>query len=90
MDNNVNLKSCIQIENAEHLSLKEMANLINNSFLEPMVDFSPLNPIDYTVDNSGAQIPDLLTRLNQNLTLTRLNQNLTLTRLINLPKTHIF
>ena len=73
MDNNVNLKSCIQIENAEHLSLKELANLINNSFLEPMVDFSPLNSINYTVDNSGDQIPDLATPWSTYLKLISFN-----------------
>ena len=75
MDNNVNLKSCIQIENAEHLSLKELANLINNSFLEPMVDFSPLNSIDYTVDNSGDQIPDLVTPWSTYLKLIAFNSS---------------
>ena len=56
MDNNINLKSCTQIENAEHLSLEELAGLINNSFLEPMEFFSPLNPIDHIINNSRDQI----------------------------------
>ena len=55
------------------LSLKELANLINNSFLEPMVDFSPLNSIDYTVDNSGDQIPDLVTPWSTYLKLIAFN-----------------
>ena len=36
MDNSLNLKSCIQIENAEYLSLEELTSLMDNSFLEPM------------------------------------------------------
>ena len=56
----------------EHL-LKELANFINNSFLEPMVDFSALNSIDYTIDNSGDQIPDLVTPWSTYLKLISFN-----------------
>ena len=36
VDNSLNLKSCIQIENAENLSVEEFTSLMSKSFLEPM------------------------------------------------------
>ena len=40
------LQDCIQSENLEHLPLADLANSINNAFLEPMQEFDPFNPND--------------------------------------------
>lgn len=56
------LRDCIQIENSDHLSSVELANLINNSFLEPMKDFQVLNPADnLMVSHLGDQDCDIAT-----------------------------
>ena len=39
---NSDLQSQLQIENIDHLSSKELANLINSTFLEPMSTYHPL------------------------------------------------
>ena len=49
------LQSQLQIENIDHLSSKELANLINSTFLEPMSTYHPLR--DEDLSNLHQDIP---------------------------------
>lgn len=59
-----NISSQLQVENTDHLSSTELANFINDSFLEPMKDFCPLTDDDLQIDPSSTSpeiIPDYVT-----------------------------
>ena len=52
---------CIQSENVEHLPLADLANAINNAFLEPMQEFDPFNPNDDQTTSMSDQPLDITT-----------------------------
>jgi hypothetical protein len=53
------LQDCIQSENLEHLSLADLANAINNAFLEPIQEFDPFNPNDDQTNSMSDQPLDI-------------------------------
>jgi hypothetical protein len=55
------LQDCIQSENFEHLPLADLANAINNAFLEPMQEFDPFNPNDDQTTSMFDQPLDITT-----------------------------
>ena len=55
------LQDCIQSENLEHLPLADLANAINNAFLEPMQEFDPFNPNDDQTTSMSDQPLDITT-----------------------------
>ena len=55
------LQDCIQSENVEHLPLADLANAINNAFLEPMQEFDPFNPNDDQTTSMSDQPLDITT-----------------------------
>jgi hypothetical protein len=57
------LQDCIQSENLEHLPLANLANAINNAFLEPMQEFDPFNPNDDQTNSMSDQPLDITTPL---------------------------
>ncbi len=55
------LQNCIQSENLEHLSVVDLANAINNAFLESMQEFDPFNPNDDQPNSMSDQPVDITT-----------------------------
>ena len=57
VSNSTNFLSQLQLENAENLSPPDLANLINNTFLEPMKDFSALSNTITEFDSQSDDFP---------------------------------
>ena len=56
-----NLQNCIKIENLDNLPMSDLANAINNAFLEPMKELDPFFPIDPQENSMSEQPRDITT-----------------------------
>ena len=56
-----NLQNCIKIENVDNLPMSDLANAINNAFLEPMKELDPFFPIDSQENSISEQPCDIKT-----------------------------
>ncbi len=61
MVSHLSLQDYIQSENLVHLPLADLANAINNAFLEPMQKFDPFNPNDDQPNSMSDQPLDITT-----------------------------
>ena len=55
------LQNCIKIENLDNLPISDLANAINNAFLEPMKELDPFFPIDPQENSISKQPRDVTT-----------------------------
>ena len=59
MTSSPTLQNYIQIENLDYLPMSDLANAINNAFLEPMQELDPFIPIDSQVNSMSDQPHDI-------------------------------
>ena len=55
------LQNCIKIENLDNLPMSDLANAINNAFLEPTKELDPFFPIDPQENSMSEQPRDIMT-----------------------------
>ena len=67
------LQNCIKIENLDNLPMSDLANAINNAFLEPMKELDPFFPIDPQENSTSEQPRDITTPWETHKKLKSLN-----------------